>query len=414
MYQFVNSLCLGRNTGSQWQEIDISNFLVKDIYANFSKIYLTLSNNSLPNNVYIDMTILKAEFSNYNNTLNQLLIYLDNRTLVTIPELPNSNVKYVKYSDAVRARYKITLTKVGINTPDNYPISDLTDIELSRPSFDTNIELLHKYCLISVNGYIHNTDYSNDKAYVYDAGKTLNKSRNNHIGILSFLDIGELTKIRIQEANIHAETETDFLKNKIYFSVNADLDNKSYILVLGGYLVFPSENVFWRNSDNSFVLDLNQLQYIERIYESSQYLDLSSLNLTTIPVNENMINLEELWSDEVIKKYLTLSQSFLVTVNVNTILTNKINLKTSNVPGMFTSYTDPTYPLIVNYGKVAEYWKTHEDGHWSVSIMDNFAKNYILSEQPHYQLENVTNSLVPYKPYELSRGFLLEIAGYNF
>lgn len=414
MYQFVNSLCLGRTTGSQWQELDISEIAVKDIFNNFSKIYLTLFNVSLDSNIYTDFNLLRNEFSNYADTLNELLIFLDNRTLIALDSIPNSNIKYVKYSDAVRANYKVNLTKVGLNLPDNYPIADLTDIEITRPDYETDMSLLQDYCLLSVNGFIHNTDTDGEKTYIYDAAISLNKSKSNHIGILSFLDIGKLTKVKILEQNIHAHDDTSFLKDKVYFSVDENLDNKSYILVLGGYLIFPDENIFWKNGNNSFVLNLNHIQYIERIFETEQYMDLTSLGLTSIPINDSMLNIDELWSDDVIKKYMTMSQSFLVVIDIANLFTNKIVLKTTNMPGMFISYTEPTYPLIVNYGKLAEYWKTFEDGYWSVTIEDGFAKNYILSEQPYYQLGNVTDAVTPFKSFSHSRGFLLEIAGYNF
>jgi len=110
---------------------------------------------------------------------------------------------------------------------------------------------------------------------------------------------------------------------------------------------------------------------------------------------------------------MTLSQSFLVLVDTPNLVTNKIELRHSQLPGMFTAYQDPVYPLLVNYGKVGEYWKTHEDGYWSVTVQDSFLRNYILSQQPIYHLPNITNNLLPSKPFWHSRGYLLEIAAYD-
>lgn len=413
MYQIINSLCLSRSTGAQWEELDLSSTVVKNIFEIYYQVYLTIYNTVLDVNIYVDMNTLRSEFSNYDNTLSVLLIELENRTLDTVESIPSTNVKYVKYSDAIRANYKIELTVAGQVLPDNYPISDMKDIEIKRPNYDTDMSLLHDYCLITVNGFVHNTDTDGTRAYVYDAVKTLNKSRSNHIGILSFLDVGSLDKIKINKDNILPLDETSSLKDKIYFSVEEDLNNKSYILILGGYMIFPDENIFWRSGEHTFALNLNLLPYVERIYESNYYIDLSDLELTTNPINDTMINTDELWSDEVIKKYMTLTQSFLVLVDTDKLINRKISLRSCNLPGLFTSYIDPTYPLFVNYGKIAEYWKVLEDGHWSVSVQDSFLKNYILSEQPIQQLENITSNLLPNKPFRHSRGFLLEIAGYN-
>lgn len=414
MYQFVKAVCLSRTIGSQWQETNVSNILVYDIFANYSKVYLELSNIVLTNHVYVDLDILKTEFSGFNDTLNALLILLGSRALETVPELPSTLVKYAKYSDAFRSEYKVEVVKAGVVLPDNYPADEKHDLEITRPKYKTDLTLIHSHCLVSVNGYYHMTDTDGTKAFVYNGGDTMRRSRNNQLGILSFLDVGAVTKVKILENDIHSQLALSPLKDKIYFTVNTDLDNKSYVLCLGGYLVFPSDNVFYRNGTNSFVLDLNNLPYIERIYESNLYIDLKDLGLTTNPINPNMINLEELWSDRVIKKYLTLSQSFLAVINTNQITTNKIHLRSSNMPGMFTAYRDPVYPLFVNYGKTAEYWKTYEDGHWSVTVQDSFIRNYVISQQATYNLPNVNNNLISNRPFWHSRGYLLEIAGYNF
>jgi hypothetical protein len=413
MYAYVKAVCLSRSIGSQWQELDVSNYLVYDIFNKFTKVYLELSNIVLTQNVYVDLDILKAEYSSYNDTLNDLLIELDDRTLQTVTQLPSTVVKYAKYSDIFRSEYKAKITEAGIVHPDNYPESELHDIELTRPKYGTDMSLIHSHCLVSVNGYVHMTDTDGSKAYVYHAANTMRKSRLNHMGILSFLDIGELTKVSLNKNNIVGQSDTSPLRERIYFHIDENIDNKAVILVLGGYLVFPSEGVFWQSGNRTFALDLNQLQYIERIYESDMYIDLSQLALTTDAINEDMINVDELWSDRVIKEYMTLSQSFLVIVDTQQLTTNKIYLRHSSMPGMFTAYRDPVYPMVANYGKIVEYWKTYEDGHWAVNVQDSFLRNYIFTTQRKQQLANVTNNMISSKPFWHSRGYLLEIAGYD-
>jgi len=273
--------------------------------------------------------------------------------------------------------------------------------------------MVHDYGLISVNGYYHRTDYANTVAYVYDGATTMRKSNLNHIGILSFLDIGKLQKIQIKEQDIIPAVADTQLSDKLIFSIDQSVEGKSYFLILGGYMIMPDEGVFWQSSDNSFTLDINRLPFVERIFESNHYLDLSPLGLSELPINPDAYNVPELFSDRVIKNYMTLSQSFFVIVDTPYLVTNKIHIKKSHLPGMFTCYQDPTYPLIVNNGKTAEYWKTQEDGYWSVNVQDSFLRNYIMSEQPVRSEVTVTDQMRPDKPFFHSRGFLLEIAGYR-
>lgn len=415
MYTFVTSTCLSRSIGAQWKEYpNLDQMLVYLIFETFTKAYLTLTNPNIQGEVYVDMDVLRAEYSSYNNTLEQLLIDLGDTALPTVPELPSTQIKYAKYSDAIRAGYNVQLTVAGLNLPDNFPAGDKHDLVVTRPGYDTSMSLLDSHCLVSVNGYYHWTETDGEKAFVMKGADTMRKSNLNHMGLWSFMDVGELTKVKIDPDDIVPAEPNQALKDKILFTVPNDLDGKSFLLILGGYIVLPQEDVFWRNGENSFLLDINKIPYPERIFESSLYLDLSPLGLTH-PVNnpENGYFINEIYSDAVIKKYMTLSQSFLVIVDIAYMTSAKIGIDHADLPGMFTAYQDPTYPLIVNYGKVAEYWKTFESGYWSVSVQDSYMRNFVISEKPITQQQEVSDNLLAGNPFYHSRGFLLQLAGYQ-
>lgn len=418
MYIYSDSIYLIRSVGAQWRKdsetnIDLNEKSIFDIFSSYSKIYLILTHSIVSGTFYVDMDIFKEQYSSSNLTLDELLTLNGNNTLEYVETIPDTAIKYARFGDGFRAKYKIDTTIIGVASPDNYPEKDKVDIVLTRPNYKTSMDTIHTHCLVSVNGYIHMTDTDGEKAYVYEGGRTKNKSKQSTLGILSFLDIGQLTKIQLDPARILAETDESSLKDKIIFSVDQDLDNKSYILVLGGYMIFPSENTFWRSGVRTFSLDLNKLPYVERLYESSLYLDLSHLELTEQIIGEHVYSMPELWSDDVIKKYMTMSQSFLVIVDTPNLYTDKIFLKKSNTPGKFTAYQDPNLPLILNYGKIAEYWKEYEDGYWSVSVVDNYLRNYIITQQNVQDLIGVNDHLDPTKPFEFSRGYLLNIYGYQ-
>jgi hypothetical protein len=415
MYSYIKSVCLARTAGSQWIEQNIANHVVFSIYDTFSKVYVELSLPALPQNIYIDLDSLRAEFSSYAGTLNDLLVTLGSRTLETVPQLPNTEIKFVKYSDAIRARYKVDICKIGLNLPDNYPVDGKPDLVLTRPAYETDLTLIHSHCLVTVNGYVHMTDTDGTKAYVVDGGKTLQRSRMNKLGIMSFLDVGRLTKVKILPADISGQTPAGDLYNRTFFTVNRDLTRKSCILVLGGYIVMPEAGVFWQTGTSTFAIDWTKIPHVERIYESEKTLDLSALGLNVDPANPNLFSLPEMTSDATLIKYLTMSQSFLVIVDKEYLLTKKVAIKHSNMPGMFTAYQDPTYPLFVGHGKLAEYWKTYEgeSQRWSVTVADSYYQNFIISQQNTNNLNLVNNNQVPERSFYNSRGLMLEISGYN-
>jgi len=413
MYTFVNATCTGTSTGSQWKLVDISNSLVFDIFTKYSAVFLELNNNFLPNNVYVDLFSLRTLYSSFGGTLNELLVSIGNATLPAVPELPSTSIKYAKYSDAIRAGYKVTPTVAGIEVPANYPRSEMKDVLVSRPGYDTDVSLLHSHCLVSVNGYFHLTDVYRNQLMVYNGDITRRISQDNHVGILSFLDIGAVSKEPIDPLTVMPGTPGNPLRTGTYFRSKIDLTNKSVMLVLAGNLIFPGTDVFYQVSADTLAINFESINILEKYFEAYKRIDLSSLGLERDPRNVEMINVDNFYSDNTIRKFLALSQTFLVVVDTPKLITNKISLKKSNIPGIFTAYQNPVYPLFVGNGRMVEYWKTYEDGFYSVTAVDTYKRNYVYPYVPARMLNNITDQKLPFKPFDYSGGFMLEIGAYT-
>lgn len=413
MYSYQSALVLARTIGAQWREADLSHILVYDIFNRFSQVYLTLTNPVLTAPVFVDMNQLRQRYSSYDGLLTQLLIDIGNETLPTVDTLPDATIRYAKYSDAFYSGYKVDTTKIGIGSPENLPQIDRVDLKITRPGTDTDVSLLHKHCLVSVNGFYHRTDSEGVNTYVFDGRRSLEKCRENQVGILSFLDIGQIKQVQIQPEHIYAQDGTSDLKTRTYFWVDEDLTNKTVVLILGGYLILPEEGVFWQTSEQTFAINFHSMPLIERLFESSIYLDLSELELDINPEIPDLINVQEFLSDATLRKYMTMSQSFLAIIDTPNLFSNRLHLRECNMPGMFTSFLDPTYPLVVNYGKVAEYWKVKEDGYWAVNVRDSFLRNFVFTSRPEAQLQTASLANIPNKEFKHSRGFLLQIGAYK-
>ena len=408
MYVYVNSSCLPAGELQDWVNEDITALTLSAIFQNYVKAYVELSATTLPANIYIDLDIFRAQYYAFSGTLNDVLTAIGNRTLVTVPGFPGSNITVAKYEDAVRVGYKVGVVKAGVNTPNRYPVADKHDLSITRPGYTTDLSLLHKYCLVSVNGYYHATDTDGHNAIVYLGADTMRKSNSNQMGLLSFIDVGELQKLPITPVMI---ANTAPLSTIINITTTAVLDGLSYILVLGGYLVFPEAGVFWRSSEHGFSLDITKIPYLERLLESNLFMDLSSLGLAMDPLDAGLA-----YSDVILTKYLTLSQSFLVLVNSPGMAVERTGIKNCKSPGKFITYNDPKTILVVGHGKVAEYWKVQEDRQWSMTVVDSYYRNFILSEQPVRYNEpgvSVSNGLNPENLFFNNTGFLLKISGYT-
>lgn len=414
MYTYVKAIAMARTLGAQWTEVDLSKEVVSSIFNSYSRVYVELSAAGvISGNIYVDLDTLEDLYSGYGGTLEELLVELGNTTLTTVESLPSTTLKYATYSDAVMSGYKIDMCKVGYNFPASYPRSEKPDLVLTRPGYTTDMALLHKYCLISVNGYFHRTDTDGKKTYVYDGGKTNLKSNLNFVGILSFMDIGSIKNVPILAENITSGSTDTPLKDRLYFTVDEDLTNKTVILVLGGYLVFLKEGEFWPITDKTFAVNLGSFPLLERYFESRHYIDMSPLGLDVSTVDPNVVNVEQFYSDVTIKRLFTLSQSFLVVINTPTLTQDKIHLKSGGAPGLIWAYQQPKHLLITGYGKTSEYISVDEKGMWSMYVGDNYYRNFVFEYSDKKTLVNVTENLSPNYRYRHGRAFMLQIGGYN-
>lgn len=413
MYHYVEARVLPKTLAAQWLSRDIAQEIVANLYATYQRIVLVLLPDGGTENVYVDLDQLQTEYATYPNTLNVLLQVLGERALDPLPRLPDATIDYIVYSDAVRVGYKAQYASRGAIYPAAFPKEAMNDLVVTRPNTSTDVTLLHSHCLVSVNGYYHMTDTDGSQLWVVDGGQTVRHLNRNHLGITSFLKLGALDKRAILDSQVQVAESYSGLKDRIAITLPADFRPKSMILVLGGYLVLPEPGVFYAVSEDEWWLDLSRLPYKERLLESRFFLNLDSLGLTPSELNSANLNLAEIWSDAVIRKYLGLSQSFLVGVDREGLFYHKKSLRQFNEPGLFTSIQEPTYPLLVGYGRTAEYWKVLEDQVWAVTVEDNFLRNYMFNELAERDLTNVTDQLENRRPFFISQGALLEIGAYG-
>lgn len=409
MYQLINARGLSKSPGSQWKDYDLATQKLSTLFKFFDELYLIVHEDGGLEDIYVDFKRYQIDYEGSTLTLSQWLYRMGGSPLKTVDEIPSSVMKYVRYSDAIQSGYVVDKPYIGVNVPNYFPINDQTTAILRRDTFNTDLSLIDSHCLVSVNGFFHRTSAEQDVAYILDGLSTLRRSGHNQVGILSFLDIASIEKIQLEESQVVTFPNDNQLKDRICLQLETSLVGKTPLLVLGGYLVPLFPNTFWQVSDTLLAVNLSSLPLMERIFESWPYLDLSFLGLTMDPNHPDRFSMNELLSDAVLKKYFTLSQSFVVLVNTPKLTIRKHPLQTMPFPGKFITPDKPVYPLVVGYGRCAEYWSKQEGDRWSLSIQDSFYRHYSYSGLPTSLLGSVWPTLTPEETFSFSRGYFLEI-----
>ena len=408
MYTYIKSLVLERSLGAQWTEAQLPTTSVYNIYNMFSKVAHIVTHPLFEKELYVDFEALRNTYSGYNGTLLEWLAEIGDLTLPLLETLPNTQVKYAWYEDAVRCGYKAELGQVGYHFPADYPKIELPDLKITRPRTTTDVSVLHTKALMTVNGFLHLTDTDGQSLWIKDGAKSMHHCKLNHFGIISFNQMATIKKIPITPAMLYPEVTDRPLIENVNIRLPEEIGNRSFLLSIGGYLQLPEAEICWQNGDQVISLCLEKIPYAERYFESSHYLDLSALQLEPSPDHPNAITIDQLSSDEVIRRYLTLSQSFIVLIDIPYIFSRKIFIRHSALPGNYTAYQEPRYPQITGYGKISEYWKVYEDGHWVVNVVDGYTDNYVFTYRPLDRLQVITDQRVPGRTYQHSGGFLLE------
>lgn len=319
---------------------------------------------------------------------------------------------HVHYQLGSTANYRFNLTKMGEHGYDPLAYfykNDFPEVEITRHGTDTDLSLVHNTCLMTVNGYVHRTEYINNKLYIPQATASMLRSRANVTGLLDF---SKLTPSLVKIA-LTASMVTDDLNTLAYDKVfiTAPVTVQQPMLVMAGYLVPYDEECFYRVSDTAFALRLSRLSYMEKLYELSHYRDIfKDLGVEVSPLNPQMVNAEEVRSLAVIRKFLSLHNSFLVDLQTDNLSFKKVYLEHSNIPGTFTTEVPPTMPLFTGYGKVSEYAVQRSNGSkYDVHTQDCHYNNHLLSHMSPDKCKVYNDHRVPGQTHRLSQAFFLDI-----
>jgi hypothetical protein len=356
MYTLVRSRYRYDRRGGRWIEADLGNEEIGTLSANYGDIYLYLEYPAAGKPIQKALRWDKVTniLNNYAPTLtvNQWLVAVGNLTLPFESTLPGEKIKYVKYAQAWHSGYNVQAkARSGV---DGLPAQHKEDLILTHP---TNLpQEVRDNCLISVNGYFHLTDWTDAGVRIIDGNKTAYRSQDNQIGMYSFKAIGKLQFVPITKAMIKPQAVGTPLWDAAYITMpsNINLTKKTVLLVTGGYLNVLTD-AYVRVSERTWRISFGKMMFLNRFLQSAKDMDLSSLGLTKIKDADDLFDAQELKNDAVVSAYLTLSQSFFVVVDSESLFQSYEPVQYLNTPGRFIGSEGLQIPLVGAYGRMLDY-----------------------------------------------------------
>ncbi len=290
---------------------------------------------------------------------------------------PTVNFQHTLFTDATQAAYtRIRVAPTGDPTLPN-PIGAKTDLLLSRPLTDPT--LVNEYCLTTVNGLLHYSSIlPNYGIRITDGGRSVEVCNKNHVGLISFKNIGSIQQIPITAAMIQQPEPYMNLANEAYINLGVSLVGKTVLMSIGGYLHVLDTTYSVVNPVTGYIkVRLKAIDMLYRLFEQQSILNLSSLGLTVDPVNPKAVYLPDLQNPTILTNYLTMSQTFAIVLNGTGIYTARNRIQYGTLPGLYIAFSEPQYIMQGTSGSLLEYVSTPDNGQYSLNVEDNTSPNYL-------------------------------------
>lgn len=420
MYTFVRAIAVEFGSNQRWKEVDISTTPTSTLFTKYREIYAVLTHELVQDELTLKLADVAADLQVNTGTISEYLSSIGNKALPTVMGAPVIMRNNAVYSDAWAAGFHVDT--VDYNVASDVPLPDELKPHLvltpEADPDDYDFLTFRKKVLATVNGFYHRTAADNRGFYIRDGNKTRRKSNENYVGLLSFATFGELEIHEIKDEDLAFELSAvvgqETRVDKVHLKFEAcDLCGKTPILFIGGYMVMiDGENLLMTNKD---ILTLKTLKYpfLERYFESAPYLDFEGFDIVHTNDNPDWVLRSYFKTEEFLRKYLTMEQSFLVLVDTQHLVLEKVYPEKQTVPHTFMYWGDqndgPKWPLVVGEGKHEVYWRQYEAGSWVMRAHDTYKRAYMFHTTAAINAPAVDNTLWLGMAGRYGNGYLLKL-----
>lgn len=407
MYQLVSAIARLKSPGAVWAGVDLSAMSIAQIDTSYSEAYLRVSSPFWSADCTMLFSEVTKDYVNRNNTIQQFFDDNGNNTLPSTNGLATIGKGHIKYADAFQAGYKLERAVYGRSVASIPLPSEADTLVMSKPGVDPAV--FYKNCLVSINGLIHMTAVDSQNIYVLQAGKSNYVSRRNEVGIVNFRDVGEITYVPITADMLYKNHPDQPYANQVFLKAPVSAQGKTVALVFGGYLFLHDNLSFFRTSDDTFCLDTQTMSLLDRFYESKQLLDMTELGVEYNGANKMQISRDQLFSDETITKWLTMSQSFLVYIDSPNVEVERVQLAPTQLAKQYLTYEKPTLPMVGGFGLVWPYWVQEDESVYSLTVGDNVFDHRLYDTTPSVMSPKPADNQIPYNRQSYSYAYFLDV-----
>lgn len=403
MFTYLDAFVKLKEPRGRWVDKDLGSSPIRDLLNEYQEVVLKLSHILYEEPQALNLKDVPSylNFRHYNGTVIQWLESLGNAGLPVTPNFPNLDCVYAVYSDAALAGFDLKPINSFFHHSMDLQPGDLCDLRMTR--YDVDYKKMYDTCLVSINGLFHRTNFVGDGLHILEANKSRKIANDNLVGVYDLSPLGNIKIVPIWSKRVHKESEDQPLSTRAIIEIDnsiKDLDKKTVLISIGGYLHLPDNKTIKRVGTHSYRIDFKDYPILQRYFEMEKLIDISKIkeHLRKSNHNDGQVVVEQLLSNGAIEGLLTLSQSFFVIIDTPEVFLDLRQLEFNGLPGSYITHHTPIYPITLGLGRFYEYWPRHQYDRYAIMIKGGVKDNY-LAETTHWkELSTVDDSRLPYNP----------------
>lgn len=370
MYILESSKCKLDRLNGRWFDTELANAPITTLLTRYGEVYLYIrlpgTNNPVVKGLYLRKVQGWLFNVNPTTTVTQWLTSLGNTTLPFETDLLDPSARYVRYAQAWHSGYKVNPIGGSHDVVSSTNEGRKRDLILTHP--DRDLSQFTEKALVTVNGFFHLCDRDDSGVRILEGNANIRRSKDNQVGIYSFETVGRIKCLPITTDCVSPLNGETPLYNGAYLKIpdSVDLENKTVLLVMGGYLNVLDDSYF-RVADRSWRINFSKLLFLDRFYQSYKSLELHTLGLLKDPDNPTLLALSDLNNDDAMLKYLTMYNTFWVIVDTPTFFQEYRLIESLKLPGRSVDIANERLPLVGAYGRMMDYHVIKEPGQLTAS-----------------------------------------------
>lgn len=411
MYTCVRALLRQRGENQRLTETQVNSFAVRELDNDYSDVYLILTHPSVTSEMslaLVDVEDLVYKLSE-TTTVDQWLQSLGTASLPTSDTVPKATAMTAKYNDVIVAGYDVQKIHQTGGPGGDWLDSELRDLLVTR--YGSDYKQLYEHVLWTVNGLCHIADYTpSNGVQISEGGASMRKANANDIGMISFLSMGTLDFRPVTEDMMIKFSGLDYKRGFVLSLPDVDLSTKTVMLSIGGFLHFANHH-YKVIGDHSILVEWWKIPFMERYFNSNKLIDMTKFTSTmSTPIDHlDSLDLNQAMTDESIKAYMQLSQTFVILLDATNMYYERHAVEATGLPGRYITRTPPKYPLQLENGLLPEYMAFTEDSEIVLAVNNNRVNRYVHNTRD-YEIDNyVSGARRSNRPFNYGAAYLLEL-----